>query len=140
MSQKPRMPEFNPLTVVALSWLVLAGCGPGGPRFFDVQGHVTFEGDDVATGDIVFTPQDPRIAPEAGKIRNGRFTARLREGTHRVEITALAIDGKTPILMGSPLAENFIPARYNERSELTAEVSERGNHDFKFQLHAEPVP
>ncbi len=113
--------------------LVLCGCGDAGRVFYPVSGTVSVEGKRVEQGDILFIPEDPRWGPESGRIVAGAYRARVAAGKHRVEITALDIGPHTKYLDGSPLAANFIPERYNVRSELQAEVSE-SQLTFDFHL------
>lgn len=113
--------------------LVLCGCGDPGRLFYPVSGTVTVEGKKVEQGDILFIPEDPRWGPESGRIVAGEYRARVPAGKHRVEITALDIGPHTKYLDGSPLAANFIPERYNVRSELSAEVS-KSQLKFDFAL------
>ena len=122
------------LTFVLLSFSL--GCEQPGPRTYPVSGTVTFDGESVSEGDILFVPTDTSLAPDAGKITDGKFTARAKAGTCRVEVTALNINADTPVVMGSPLAENHIPERYNLESELTAEVSPDGDNSYTFELES----
>ncbi len=124
------------VSLVLLTSLSL-GCEPPGPRTYPVSGTVNFDNKVVSEGDIIFVPIDSALAPDAGKITDGEFTARAKEGTCRVEITALDIDSDTPIVMGSPLAENYIPERYNTNSELTVDVSATGKNSYSFDLESE---
>ena len=124
------MLRFVSILMLAIS----LGCQPPGPRTYPVSGTVTFDGEAIVEGDIIFVPSDSSLAPDAGKIVEGQFSARAKEGNCRVEITALNINADTPVVMGSPLAENFIPEQYNTESELTAEVSPDGENSFSFSL------
>jgi hypothetical protein len=114
-------------TWAALVLLGLVGCGSGGRTLYPVSGKVTMDGKKVEQGDILFIPEDPRWGPECGRISAGEYRAQVAAGRHRVEITALDIGPQTRYLDGSPLASNFIPERYNARSELRAEVREEAN-------------
>ncbi len=121
-----------------LGWLsVLAllafGCGPSGPKTCDVRGSVTFDGKPIKDGSIVFVPTDPKLGAEGGGIKEGRYQARAKEGRNKVQITALDIGPNTVYVEGNPIASNFIPERYNERTELEVEV-ESDNTEFDFDL------
>lgn len=116
------------------------GCEQHGPRTYPVSGTVRFDDKPVSEGDIVFVPTNSSLAPDAGKISDGKFTARAKEGTCRVEITALDINSDTPVVMGSPVAENYIPERYNIESELTARVSSSEKNNYEFELTSESSP
>ena len=122
------------LTLLLIAFSI--GCEQPGPRTYPVSGTVTFDGKSVSEGDILFVPTDTSLAPDAGKITDGKFTVRAKAGTCRVEITALNITPDTPVVMGSPLAENYIPERYNLESTLTAEVSADGENSYTFELRS----
>ena len=127
--------------VVLMFSIVSFGCEQQGPKTYPVTGTVTYEGKEVTNGDIFFVPTDPTMAPDAGKIEAGRFSARAKEGLCRVEITALNIGPDTPVVMGSPVAENYIPVHYNRESQLEVQVSASGENVFEFDLtSAKPKP
>ena len=125
---------------ILLCALFTCGCDQPGPKTYRVSGTVSYDGTPVQQGDILFIPENPALAPEAGKIADGKFQARAKQGTCRVEITALNIGPDTPVIMGSPVAENFVAARYNRESELTADVSATAENVFEFALRSHPEP
>lgn len=112
-----------------------SGCGQKGPEKYQVSGTVTFAGAPVSNGDIIFIPENTSLAPEAGAIAGGRYSALVKPGKCRVEITALNIGPNTPVIMGSPIAANYIPEKYNRQSELTAEIQPRDGNVFDFPLN-----
>ena len=92
-------------------------------------------------------PQPGTSSPTAGgDIAQGRFSitpgGRTFSGTFRVEITAVRSTGRKvmdPHRGGGERklideTEQFIPARYNRESELTAKVSEQEPSRFEFAL------
>lgn len=116
----------------------LAGCGgPGSLQ--DVEGTVTLNGQNLAEGDITFIPADTQFGGEGGKIKDGAFKMKARSGKNKVEIRAnREVPGKTvPSAAGpgakEPLMESIIPPKYNEKTELQADVS-ASNRSFKFDL------
>lgn len=122
--------------LLPIIFLVLAGpgCAPSGPRTYPVSGTVSYDGDPIVQGDILFVPADRSLAPDAAKIEDGRFHAQAKEGECRVEISALDIGPDTNYVMGSPIAANFLPERYNRQSELSVEVSAKDDNIFDFAL------
>lgn len=118
-----------------LGWMVLAcGCGPAGPRTYPVSGTVTFDGKPVTQGDILFIPSDRSLGPEGGRIVDGKFAMRSKEGKCQVEITAVEVGPNTPRVDGVPVIINYIPARYNTQSELSVEVAPSDENSFEFRL------
>ncbi len=111
---------------------LLAGCGSA--EFETVTGTVTFDGQPVANGDILFQPADPKYGPDAGKISDGKFTFPARPGSRKVLIRAerLVPGKKGP--MGEDAHEGYIPAKYNDDTILTADVKPRSKNDFSFAL------
>ncbi len=125
------------LLPIGLAVLVMhtAGCGPSGPQTYRVSGTVTFNGEALPEGDILLTPVEPDYGPEPGKIREGKFELRARAGQKRVEIRAARIiPGGALGAMGEPVAEDYIPGRYNWQTTLTAEVKADAKNHFPFEL------
>lgn len=113
--------------------LSLAGCGAGGPKTYTVTGIVSFDGQPVEDGEILFIPAEKHFGPDAGKIVNGAFRFAAKAGVKRVEIRAARdVPGKrTPM---GPVREDYIPAGYNSQSQLTATVDPVGKNHFEFPL------
>ena len=112
-----------------------AGCGPSGPKTYQVSGKVTCDGKPIKQGSIVFRPLDKDLSPEGGSIKDGLFEAKAKAGKNRVEIMALDIGPNTQYVGGNPIATNFIPARYNEQSELEEDINS-GNREFEFDVQS----
>jgi hypothetical protein len=120
--------------------LAPAGCSDGLP-FGDVRGEVTLDGKPLKEGVVRFAPTDGKTPTASALIADGQFRERVPAGTHRVEISAPKLpkgfDSSKQLKRGTvdenvPL-EELIPARYNARSELTAEVK-KGTNDLRFDL------
>lgn len=124
------------LTLLSALGLAL-GCGGGGPKVFTVTGTVTFDGQPVEQGEIVFFPADIG-SPCAGSIAGGKFECRVPAGENRVEITATR-ESPTPASDGLPNYESYIPAQYNTESTLTASVAAGGENTFTFELQSPPA-
>ena len=115
------------------------GCGSRtAPDTYQVSGVVTFDGVPIEKGDIIFRPTDGKVGADAGVITAGKFFFRSKPGTKTVQIaaprevpgtTTTGLDGKP-----TPVYEQYIPARYNEKSTLSAEVQKSGGNDFRFEL------
>lgn len=116
------------------------GCGPSGPKTYPVSGTVTFDGQPLPTGFISFTPVEGDIAPDAGKVTDGKFEFRAQAGKKRVEINAnrQAVGAKIDPAMGAVPSEQYLPAEYNTKTVLTAEVKPDGENRFEFPLKSKP--
>jgi hypothetical protein len=124
----------SPWLLGLLSTALLAGCGPSGPRTYPVSGTVLFDGKPLPQGDIIFHAARGDMGADAGKIKDGKYSFRAKAGKKKVAILASKeVPGKRDPLMG-PLIENYVPARYNDETTLTAEVRESGENQFDFQL------
>jgi hypothetical protein len=123
------------LAGLVLALASLFGCGGSGPRTYPVSGEVSFDGTPVAEGDILFIPADPAVAPEGGKITNGRYQLRAKPGWQRVEIRASRPLPGPPGPMG-PVYADYIPEEFNSKSTLKAEVSPGGKNLFNFPLQS----
>lgn len=119
--------------------VVLAGCGgDNGPKLFRISGTVTFDGQPVKDGDILFVFEDSKLGPDAGKIVDGKFSLMAKAGKTKVKITAARELAGKPIkgAMGENLkpSEQFIPACYNDATQLTAEIPANGPNGIEFLL------
>tara|TARA_R110002111_G_scaffold262794_2_gene341070 strand:+ start:2081 stop:2458 length:378 start_codon:yes stop_codon:yes gene_type:complete len=112
------------------------GCGSTepGPERAVVTGKVTFEGKPVEQGQIWFLPASGREAPQAGAaIIDGQYRVENKGGVPigacQVKITAERPQAEVKVVSDGGPEETpttqFIPARYNEKTELTAEIEAR---------------
>jgi hypothetical protein len=136
------------VVLLGLCLLVLPACGDGK---LEVRGKVTFEGKPVE-GVISFEPADGQGPTSGGTITGGRYeltgTARVAPGQKIVRIRGTRKTGrKVPAMAGpSPLVddiERYIPARYNDQSQLQREVVAGKANEINFELQAkesEPRP
>jgi hypothetical protein len=109
---------------------MIAGCEKQSRK--SVSGSVTFDGQPVGTGQIVF---EPTSAGRLGiaQISNGRFVMPAVQGPtagkYVVRITSNRATGrKVQAGRGDKTLvdqyEQFIPAKYNEQSQLTADIGD----------------
>ena len=112
-----------------------AGCGDGKAS---VQGAVTFDGQPVKAGSIVFVSTEPLVR-EGAPIVDGTFKTRVPPGTYKIELNAKRVtgtrkqkgfDGREEEL---ELTGELFPERYNAKSELT-EVIKPGNNTITLDL------
>ncbi len=100
-----------------------------------VSGTVTLDGKPLPEGEVYFI--QPGQAPSIFPVKDGDFAGQARPGTHRVEICAYrARKDKvgSPGQNMTPPPENYIPEKYNSKSELTAQVEPSGTKPFKFEI------
>lgn len=128
------------------SWIVcfsvglvlLAGCdsGPPAPKLTKVSGTVTLDGSPMAEGEVTFA-EPAKGAYDSIKVIDGKFEGPVQPGKKRVEVRAYR-PGKPNTEMYGPDAkaepENYIPAKYNNESTMTAEIPESGASDLKYDV------
>ncbi len=120
------------VSLVLLSVIALTGCGQA--NFCEVQGQAKVDGKPIESGQIMFVPVD-RSGPlrdAAAEIIEGSFeltaSQQVAAGTYSVLITADRSTGKKiETDPGSGVfveeREQFIPEKYNARTELTATLA-----------------
>ena len=127
------------LSCFACGFLVLVACGSNSRQ--SIEGTVTLDGQPLQTGQIRFVSKEEAGGPTAGaQIDAGKFyisaEGGVYAGTFRVEITASRPSGKKmpDPLTGKPcdVYAQFVPSRYNTKSELEANVTPDGPNVFDF--------
>ena len=132
------------LFVSLFGCLITIGCAETNRQ--EISGTVTFGGVPLESGTINFVPLQGTQSPTAGAaIDNGAFEIPAEGGTmtgkFKVVITASRSTGQTmPDPRGGEPIDvkvQFIPARYNQASELEVEVKDSGENLFEFALESE---
>lgn len=118
----------------------LAGCGggPQGPALYAVSGAATFDGKPIETGRIEFRKAEGDGRAYSGEIKNGAYSLQCEAGKMTVSITASRIipgkfDKSNPDDEPQPVGEMYIPKKYNDKTELKAEIKPSSN-DIPFAL------
>jgi hypothetical protein len=120
------MPRLIVLAFVAAA----AGCGHDELRRVVVSGEVKYAGEPIPNGQVVFYPTGETPGPAtAATITAGKYLADAKggvpSGKHRVMIEAYRPPTARPGIKIEDLGrEQYIPAKYNTRSELTTELNE----------------
>ncbi len=119
-------------TLVVVGLLVpLVGCG--GPKEIVCKGKVTYDGKPVENGEIIFI-QTSEGKVGAGPITNGEFSlVAPGPGQMQVKITATKV-GDKPAPDGLPNYIPYIPAKYNDKTTLTADVEDKPENTIDFDL------
>ena len=124
------------LFLIALSLGV--GCGgTEGPEKEVTSGSITFDGEPVVAGMIRFVPVSG--PPVQAEIVDGKYHADYKGGVvvgpSKVEIDGFRATGKQVQIspdVSEPEMVRFIPEKFNEKSELTVEITKGApnTHDF----------
>jgi hypothetical protein len=131
-----------PPWLAVVTFACLLGCGGADASRASISGKVTFDGAPVTMGQISFEPQGPgRIG--IAQIVDGAYQMPPQQGPtpgkYTVRITADRPSSKpaasAPDASGRGAGESYeqyIPVKYNTRSELSVEIGAEPNavHDF----------
>ncbi len=143
--EPPRLPvrkQLGRLIVVS----VIVGCGSSdGLNRQPVSGTVTFDGQPISTGAILFEPATQESGTAVGAIiRKGSFAIPTKEGPvpGRYRVRIYASSGvQAPPAKGQtdrfprPMVD-ALPARYNSQTELIADVRARRTNRLSFSLNS----
>lgn len=127
--------------------LLVAGCGGStGPTKYKVSGKVTLDGAPLETGRITFKAADGKGVTYSEEIKAGAYSTEVTAGKKKVEITSLRkVEGKRAKVGGNPgdpisadnpadVFEEAIPAKYNDKTTLDADVTSSGSNQFDYNL------
>jgi hypothetical protein len=138
-----RIPSSCQYFLFLLCLLLLCGCGDA--RRQSIEGTATFDGRPIDKGYIKFIPQNDTRGPAAGaNIENGKFAIAAEGGPFagffRVEITAMRAGNRKAYDPESDrtvsVMEQYIPAKYNAQSELTATIEAKQSSPLDFPLRS----
>ncbi|EAQ78477.1 hypothetical protein DSM3645_07291 [Blastopirellula marina DSM 3645] len=131
---------------IAVVALTLVGCmgtakDPFGRQA--IEGTITLDGQPLASGSIVFMPEEQGPFVSGAEIHKGTFsmppTNGLPAGRYKVSITSVvplpASDVKSAdeMTMDFP-TKSLVPAKYNSQTTLISEVSDESQNVFTFDL------
>lgn len=101
--------------------LLICGCNRG----VETKGTVSFDGAPIPEGYIAFVPKGKGLGG-GGNIVNGAYSVKTEPGKFRVEITASKLMPLPPGQVGMEgereLVQQYLPNKYNVKSELSADV------------------
>jgi len=100
---------------------------------------IQFDGKPLPSGTVTFIATDNGTTSQQAKINDGMYQAMVPVGEKRVEIHASRIIGKPPPEHEIPEKKQYIPARYNQKSELRARVQEGSQLQLNFDLTSDPA-
>jgi hypothetical protein len=117
---------------------IAGGCSSGQTT---VEGDVTYDGQPVDIGRILFVPEDAKAIKRGGRFEKGHYTLAPPEGPppgkHRVEINWLKPTGKTrrnEFSEEQPVLAEGLPEKYHKDSTLTATLKPGRNVvDFRLE-------
>jgi len=100
----------------------------------ELHGEVTLDDQPLPQGSLLFEPLDGKGSIGGCEIEGGRYAVTLLVNTYRVRISAAAAEPPAAAANDGYVPREILPPRYNERSELTADVRTGSNPlDFRLQ-------
>ena len=136
-----KVSSFNIFIVLFVS-CGLSGClGDGSepvPDLYEVTGVITWDGEPLEGAKVIFEPEEVREkarrrassstteADGTYKLYYNPKASGATPGKHKVIIFKMPDDSEEP-------GEQLLPAKYNEKTELTADVTE-GPNEINFDL------
>jgi hypothetical protein len=131
-----RVGTFTAAATVLLLACGILGCGASGPPTYAVSGTVTFNGAAIDEGSIVFDPADGQGPSAMGGIRAGTFTADVTAGEKILRINAVRTSDEKD-QYGERVTESYIPARFNQESDIRRTVTAGEPNRFELELGSE---
>ena len=134
------MPRFHFAWPMAMVIFVI-GCGGDGRS--KVTGSVQYQGQPVKAGVISFIEEGAMAAAGGSAINDGKYEipgeVGLKPGKYSVSISAPDNKSKAAAAeampgMSGPPPKETLPAKYNAKTELKAEVKAGGKNVFDFDL------
>ena len=117
---------YAPLYLAA-AFVALASVGCRGDGRTEIQGVATWNGAPIEEGYVELSPTDGQGQVVGADIKNGAFVVRTVPGEKQVSVIAQKKIGERPPTERIPHAEpifcQFLPAKYNERSELRVTIA-----------------
>src|SRR3954453_970100 len=131
---------MNHLRYVSLLFVALAGCHYG-PDIAPVSGRISLDGRPLDLAEVSFEPREGR-ASHALTEKDGHYELHYTRdsmgglvGSHTVRIKSLTeLTGPNGRFIVRP---QMVPARYNTKTELHAEVERGKQNEFDFDLKSD---
>jgi hypothetical protein len=99
-----------------------------------VAGRVTWNGEPLPEGNIIFAAADGAPVEDHGRIVAGEYRFRVKPGKKRVRIYASRDTGKLDPVMRQAERVQYLPERYNAQSTLEIDVTLPGPNSWDFPL------
>lgn len=133
------------LRFVSACLMILAaiGTGCGGDGRSKVSGSIKYQGQPLKAGVISFIEEGAMAAAGGSAITDGKYEipgeAGLKPGKYSVSISAPDNKSKAAAAeampgMSGPPPKETLPAKYNAKTELKAEIKAGGKNVFDFDL------
>ncbi len=120
----------------AVILILLAGCSQE-PRQYTITGRVTYQGQPISDGQIIFEDEAPGQGKWPGQIKDGRYQLKTTAGAKIIRMSASRETGR--ILEGAmdtkiPERVDILPAKFNSQSQEKRTVEAKEPQTIDFQL------
>jgi hypothetical protein len=126
---------------IAATVVLLVGCGGDGKT--EIQGVATWNGAPIEEGYVELSPTDGQGQVVGADVKQGAFTLRTVPGEKHVSVTAKKKIGERPpterIPYAEPIYQQFLPAKFNENSELHVTIAS-DDPTLRLELTGEEAP
>lgn len=124
----------------------LPGCGPGPTNRIMVHGKVTYQGQPVESGTILFSPTTEGQYQANGVIEDGEYLIDADYGpslgTYKIRIDGFRATGQSTELGPLHAADNgsveelepYIPVEFNSQTTLSVDISAQNAAALNFEL------
>ena len=121
--------------------ILFLGCVKKDARF-EIHGRVTYESDSIAEGKILFLPVDESRPQAIAQIVDGEYktdaSGGVFPGEYKVQVFGYRGTGKVqdlgPLHGEQEQQVQYVPAKYNDLTELTAQMSsDKSEYNFDLQ-------
>ena len=128
------------LTLIGCLAISLEGCTKKDEQF-EIRGQVSYQGEAIAEGKILFMPKDESRPQAIAQIADGEYVTAspggVFVGEYKVQVLGYRGTGKIqdlgPLYGGKQEQQvQYIPAKFNRETELTVDISsEESEYDFE---------
>ena len=131
---------FFSLSVIAIATFI-TGCSSNesGPKLLQVTGTVTLDGQPIPEANILFKDPNGENKSYFASVKEGSFSTKIEAGK-RIAIISANRQSKDKMVDNAegtgkePAMEQYLPAKYNEKSTLEIEVKPDSENQFPFDL------
>lgn len=116
------MPAFVRYSLSCLALVILMGCGPSGPKTYQISGTVMLGDKPLPEGQISFMDEAGKLPPAGAPIKDGKYTVAVQPGKKKVEVTATRESGPIDSAMGQAPRKQYINEKFNVNTTLTVTV------------------
>ncbi len=134
-----------PLGLLSLSLCFVCGCGPSGPATYGVSGTVTYQGEPLPLGIVMFVAEQGPMSQPGTIDERGRYQLQAVAEKHRVAVVAMppreggrpdpTVEGDIDYT-GVPEVKSLIPTKYSrhDTSGITVMVEPKRRNQIDIAL------